>query len=86
MRPIANWTVFYKRRGQLVEPWREVDLSLKYAGADSLSTSSDLVKLGLAYLGGGYLANESHVATTPVPGDDGVVTTTAQRPKTASSG
>ena len=44
------------------------------------------MKLGLAYLGGGYLADESHVATTPVPGDDGVVTTTAQRPRTASSG
>ena len=58
-RSIANRAVSYKRRGRLVEPWKDVDLSLKYASGGLLSTSSDLVKLGLAYLGGDYLAEET---------------------------
>ncbi len=47
--------VSYKRRGNRVEPWRDVDLSIKYPGGGFLSTSSDLVRLGMAWLDEDYL-------------------------------
>ncbi|MDA3934836.1 MAG: serine hydrolase [Gammaproteobacteria bacterium] len=37
-------------------PWREVDLSLKWAGGGLLSTSSDLVRLGRAWLDDDYIS------------------------------
>ncbi len=54
-RDIQGRAQFYKRRGRRVEPWRPVDLSARYPGGGLISTSSDLVRLGMAWLGGAYL-------------------------------
>ena len=59
MRDMERRAVFYKRRGDMVEPWRDVNLTMRHAGGGFLSTSSDLVRLGLAYLEGDYLSEET---------------------------
>ncbi len=52
----AGMATFYRLRpdGQ-VRPWRDVDLSLKWPGGGLLSSSSDLVRLGSAWLDDGYI-------------------------------
>jgi len=50
LRP-ATMAVFYRRGDDgRVRPWRPVDLSLKWPGGGLLSTSSDLARLGSAWL------------------------------------
>lgn len=52
----ATMATFYRLRadGQL-RPWRDVDLSLKWPGGGLLSSSSDLVRLGSAWLDDGFI-------------------------------
>jgi len=49
---IAN---FYRVDGDRVRPWRDVDLSLKWPGGGLLSTSTDLARLGSAWLDESFL-------------------------------
>ena len=58
-RDASRDAVFYERRGSLVRPWRDVDLSLKWAGGGFVSTSSDLVRLGLAWLDDSFIAPQT---------------------------
>jgi len=55
-RPPATMAKFYRLRadGQL-RPWRNVDLSLKWPGGGLLSSSSDLARLGSAWLDGNFI-------------------------------
>ncbi len=55
-RRSASMATFYRLRadGQ-VRPWRDVDLSLKWPGGGLLSSSSDLVRLGSAWLDDDYI-------------------------------
>jgi serine beta-lactamase-like protein LACTB len=46
----TNLATFYERRGKTVKPWRDVNLSVKWAGGGFLSTPTDLVHLGSAWL------------------------------------
>ncbi|GEA10655.1 serine hydrolase domain-containing protein [Alteromonas sp. KUL49] len=48
----SNLVTFYwhkEDKGELVKPWRDVDLSHRLAGGGSISTSSDLVRLGIGF-------------------------------------
>lgn len=54
-RDTSGDATFYQRRGHRVRPTRDVDLSQKWAGGGFLSTSSDLVRLGLAWLDDDYI-------------------------------
>ncbi len=51
--------VSYKRCGRRFCPWRRVDLSSKLAAGGFASTPSDLVRLGTAYLHGGFLSENT---------------------------
>jgi len=46
---------FYRVAGGRVRPWRDVDLSLKWPGGGLLSTSTDLARLGSAWLDESFL-------------------------------
>ena len=54
-REVEDRVVFYEREGAKVKPWREVNLSVKWASGGLVSTSSDLVKMGLAWLDGRFI-------------------------------
>jgi CubicO group peptidase (beta-lactamase class C family) len=51
--------VSYGSCGRRFCPWRHVDLSSKLAAGGFASTSSDLVRLGAAYLHGSFLSDET---------------------------
>lgn len=51
--------VSYRRCGGGFCPWRRVDLSSKLAAGGFASTPSDLVRLGAAYLHGGFLSENT---------------------------
>jgi len=66
--------VFYERRGQLIRPWRDVDMSQKWASGGFVSTSSDLVRLGLSWLDDDYILPSTRALFwTPQVLDDGTV-------------
>ena len=58
-RDLPNRAIFYERDGNSVKPWRSVNLSQKWAGGGLLSTSSDLVRLGLGWLSRGFLSMQT---------------------------
>lgn len=51
--------VSYTRSGARFHPWRRVDLSSKLAAGGFVSTPTDLVRLGAAYLHGNFLRKET---------------------------
>jgi CubicO group peptidase (beta-lactamase class C family) len=52
----ATMAGFYRWRGDgQLRPWRDVDLSLQWPGAGLLSTSSDLARLGSAWLDNDFI-------------------------------
>lgn len=55
----AERAVHYRRKGEKFRPWRDVDLSSKLAGGGLVSTPTDLVRLGVAHLEGGFVAAET---------------------------
>lgn len=54
--PSADMATFYWSDGERLRPWRKVDLSHRLAGGGFLSTPSDLVKLGSAWLDDKYIS------------------------------
>ncbi len=61
-------------RQQRAKPWRAVDLSHRLAGGGFISTSSDLAKLGSAYLDDNYISPKTRVTFwTPQALPDGSV-------------
>lgn len=57
--PSGNRATFYAKSGARFYPWRSVDLSSKLAAGGLVSTSTDLVRLGSAYLHGDFLREET---------------------------
>lgn len=53
--PTGTMATFYWRKNNEVKPWRRVDLSHRLAGGGFISTPTDLVKLGSAWLDPEYL-------------------------------
>jgi CubicO group peptidase (beta-lactamase class C family) len=47
---------FYEMNDKGIKPWRYIDLSLKWASGGYISTPSDLVQLGSAWLDSGYIS------------------------------
>ena len=71
-RAVEDRVVFYERDGAGVKPWREVNLSVKWASGGLVSTSSDLVTMGLAWLDDGFIKPATRDDFwTPVPLADG---------------
>lgn len=65
---------FYARKGSRFRPWRRVDLSSKLASGGFVSTPTDLVRLGVAYLHGDFLREETVEAVwTPQVLSDGTI-------------
>lgn len=65
---------FYARSGARFHPWRKVDLSSKLAAGGFVSTPSDLVRLGAAYLHGDFLRKETvETLWTPQALSDGTI-------------
>lgn len=62
----AERAVHYRRKGERFRPWRRVDLSSKLASGGLVSTPSNLVTLGTAYLQGEFL-NEATVESLWAP-------------------
>lgn len=56
--PTADMATFYWGDGERLRPWRPVDLSHRLAGGGFVSTPTDLVKLGSAWLDNRYLSSE----------------------------
>ena len=53
----TNLATFYERRDKAVKPWRDVNLSVKWARGGFLSTPTDLVHLGGAWLDPQFISN-----------------------------
>jgi serine beta-lactamase-like protein LACTB, mitochondrial len=65
----SNLATFYwndEGRSKQVRKWRQVDLSHRLAGGGFISTSSDLVKMGMAFLQDDFISAETrHMFWTP---------------------
>lgn len=48
-RPVENRATFYMARRNTVKVWKDANLSQKWASGGFVSTSSDLVRLGMSY-------------------------------------
>lgn len=57
--PEPNIARFYWMQGDRARPWRKVNLSHRLAGGGFISTPSDLVKLGSAWLNEDFLPTET---------------------------
>ena len=55
----TNLATFYERRGKTVKPWRDVNLSVKWAGGGFLSTPTDLVRLGSGWLDSQFISENT---------------------------
>lgn len=55
----GNRAISYGRSGAGFHPWRKVDLSSKLAAGGFVSTPTDLVRLGAAYLQGSFLSEDT---------------------------
>jgi len=70
-----NLATFYwndKGRTDQVRPWRDVDLSHRLAGGGFISTSSDLVKMGAAFLQDDFISEKTrNIFWTPQTLPDG---------------
>lgn len=54
--PTSTMTTFYWRDDEQVRPWRKVNLSHRLAGGGFISTPTDLVKLGSAWLDNNFIS------------------------------
>lgn len=72
-----NLVTFYWHKddkGELVKPWRDVDLSHRLAGGGFISTSSDLVRLGIGFNSNNFVSASTRSAFwTPQTLNDGQV-------------
>lgn len=59
VEPPASLASFYWREGERARVWRKVDLSHRLAGGGYISTPSDLVSLGSAWLNPDFIAPET---------------------------
>ncbi|MDO3386937.1 serine hydrolase domain-containing protein [Gilvimarinus sp. SDUM040013] len=55
----SHMATFYHSQGSKVRPWRRVDLSHRLAGGGFVSTPSDLVRLGSAWLNPGFISAQT---------------------------
>jgi len=81
-KPTTLATFYWNNKGRSSQfrPWREVDLSHRLAGGGLISTPSDLVKLGNAYLKNTFISDDTrNVFWTPqhLPGGEVVPTSYA---------
>lgn len=71
-RPVPERAVFYWRDAQGVRRWGRVNHSYKWAGGGLVATSSDLARIGSAWLDPGYIRAETRAAFwEPQPMADG---------------
>ena len=54
--PHPDRVIFYHTQEGKVQPWREVDLSMKLAGGGFMVTPSDLARLGVAWLDDDFIS------------------------------
>ena len=55
-RPVADRATFYFRKDRILKPWAKVNHSYKWAGGGLVASSSDLARIGSAWLDPAFIA------------------------------